>query len=458
MSTINFEDFNLEDINKITDMASHIKSLEKKLRRYELVFEYKSEAIEVVDAEGRILYVNKNFSELTGIPREERLGKNIYDVNPDSVLVQVLSQREPIFNAIATTQGSSGHGLLNGYPLFRDGELIGAFIFGKDYSQAVRLSQKLNERELYLKETSKRTSSYFFSDIVSHNPKIRDIIALARQVASTEDPVVLIGEIGTGRDLFAQAIHSASPRNNKPFFKIDCTKYSEKELDYELFGCEENSFPEAVTRKIGLLELVDGGTLFLENLQELPDSLQSNLIQILMDGKGVRLIASLNTPIKDSFYNGFINKDLFKYLKNHCISLPPLRERIDDIPDLVHLFISKSSKIIGKHVNGIRQEALELLKKYDWPGNVSELESVVMMIILTLDRDVITHDHVLSRLPLVFNEHIENRIMPLEEIEKISILNALKVYGDSLSGKKQAAEELQISLGTLYNKMKKYNL
>jgi len=244
MSTIvNNEGFSIEDIKKITDMAAHVKSLEKKLLGYEPVLDYANEAIEVVDEEGRILYLNKKWSELTGVTREERLGKNIYDINPGGVLVKVLSERKPIFDTITTTPGPKGHhGLSNVFPLFQDEELIGAVLIGKDYSQAVQLSQKLDERETYLQETYKRTSNYSFLDIISNNPKMRDIIALSRQAATTDNPVVLVGEIGTGRDLFAQAIHSGSPRTNKPFFQINCARSSEEKVNYELFGYEKIYF------------------------------------------------------------------------------------------------------------------------------------------------------------------------------------------------------------------------
>lgn len=458
----------LEEINKITDVASHIKLLEKKERIYEPVLEYSSDAIEVVDEKGNVLYYNQKFLEMLGIQNDDRRDKNIYEVNPDGVLAQVLTEKKPILNAITTTQGSKGHGLASGFPIFQDGELIGAVIYGKDYSQAIKLSHKLNERELYLTELYRRSSRYFFSDIITNNQKMKDIIVLARQISQNDNPVVIVGEAGTGKDLVAQAIHSTSLRNKKPFFKYKCTEFSDIDASHELFGYEKNAFPDATTSKIGLLELVSGGTLYLENLQELPATIQTKLIESLKDKRiyktggtepisiNVRVMASFDRPIKEVLHNGLINEGLYKFLKNHCILIPPLRERIDDIVDLVHYFIKRISKSSGKQVKGIRQEALELLKKYYWPGNVRELESVVRMMILTLDKELITLEHVLSRLPVEFNEKMENRILPLEEVERIAILNALKVHGDTLNGKKQAAEELQISLGTLYNKMRKY--
>lgn len=464
------EGFSLEDIDKITDVASHIKNLEKKLIRYEPALEYASESIIICNEKGNILYVNKKHLELTGLQRKDRVGKNIYEVNPNGLLAQVLTTKKPIFDVITTAQGTNGYGIANGYPLFQDEELIGAVIFGKDYSQAIQLSHKLSERELYLTEFYRRSSKYFFSDIITNNPKMQEIIMLARKVSQNENPVALVGETGTGKDLIAQAIHSTSNRNKKPFFKFNCTEFTEERTNYELFGYEKNAFPEATNLKLGLLELLSGGTIYLENIQELPASSQSKLIQFLRDGKlykiggtesisfDVRVIVSFNKPVKEVFINGLINEELYKYLINNCIHLPPLRERIEDIADLVHYFIKKISRNTGKQVKGIRQEALELLRKYSWPGNVRELETVVRMIILTLERDLITLEHVLSRLPVEFNEQIDNRILPLEEVEKIAILNALKVHGDTLNGKKQAAENLKISMGTLYNKLRKYGI
>jgi PAS domain S-box-containing protein len=461
---------NLEDISIITDVASQIKLLEEKTIRYEPVLEFASEGIEVTDEKGNILLVNDKFIEMTGIQRDERLHKNIFEVNPDGVLPQVLTKKEAILNAITTAPGMEGRGIANGYPLFKDGKFIGAALFVKDVSQAIQLSKKLNERETYLSEFYKRTSKYFFSDIVSNNSKMKDTLFLANQMAMNEEPVVLIGEDGTGRNIIAQAIHNGSSKNKKPFISFNCADFSEDKKHLELFGYKKNSNPEAVTDKIGLLEIVDGGTIYFENLQELAIPYQTKLIESLKKGRvtrigetkettiNVRVVASFKEPLLNYHVNGLINEELYEYMKNYCISVPPLRERVEDIPILVNSLIIKISKNAGKHVIGIKQDAMDLLLQYDWAGNLKELEMVMEMIILTLNKELITPEHVQSRLPFKFNKQIENRVIPLEEVEKISILNAIKVFGDSLQGKKKAAEALQISLGTLYNKMRKYDI
>lgn len=461
---------NFEDISIITDVASQIKLLEEKNIRYEPVLEYANEGIEVTDEKGNILLVNTKFTQMTGIQKEDRLHKNIFEVNPDGVLPQVLTKRVEILNAITTAPGMEGQGIANGYPLFKDGKFIGAALFVRDVSQAIQLSKKLNERETYLSEFYRRTSKYFFSDILSNNSIMKHTLFLANQMAVNKEPVVLIGEKGTGRNCLAQAIHNASPKNKKPFISFNCANFSEDKKHLELFGYKKNSNLDAATDKIGLLEIVNGGTIFLENLQDLSIPYQTKLIQGLVNGKvtrigdtketeiNVRVIASFKEPLSKYYTNGLINEELYEYFKNYCISVPPLRERQEDIPILVNLLIGKFSRETGKQILGIRQEAMDLLLKYEWPGNLKELEMVMNMIILTLDKELITPDHVLSRLPIKFNEQMDNRVIPLEEVEKISILNAIKAFGDSLQGKKKAAEALQISLGTLYNKMRKYEI
>lgn len=464
------EDLDIRDISKITEVESHIKSLESKLLLYEPVLEKLTDGIEICDEKGNILYANKKFFEMTGFAREERLSRNIFEVNPDGLLPQVLLKKEPIHDAITTAPGMEGRGLANAYPIIQEEQLIGAVLFAKDVTQAIQLSKKLNEREAYLTELYRRTTKYFFTDIISNNKKMKESVFLARQMARNDYPVVLIGESGTGKDVLAQAIHTASTRYRQPFIKFNCAQFSEEASNLELFGYDKNSFPEANTDKLGLLELTNGGTIYLENLQELSISIQSKLLKSLKKQKvyrvgawssipiNVRLIVSLNQSIENSKNHGLISEDLSQYLRNYCIFLPLLKERKEDIADLVHLFINQTSKITGKHVKGITPEALELLKKYNWPGNVSELKMLVKMIILTLEKGVITFDQVLSMLPTNFKEKIENTIMPLEEVEKVAIQNALKIYGDTLSGKKQIADTLQISLGTLYNKLKKYDI
>lgn len=466
--TGNDSGLNFEELEQITDVASHIKSLEIKSQLFALALEQTPEGIEICDDKGNILYLNKRFSQITGITREERIGKNIYDVNPDGVLVQVLERKKPILNAV--TSGKRGHDLANAYPIFYQDKFKGAIIISKDYSQAFQLSKRLNEREMYLKEIYRRTFQFTFSNIITNNKKLKGIIDILRVIATTDDPVLLIGEVGTGKSLFAEAIHSASNRNNKPYFKIDCADLADDRVEYELFGYEKNFFPEAYTTKVGLLELADGGTIYLENIQELSIPTQSKLIQSVTSGKtykygsnipisiSTRVIASFERPIKYYYYNGGISEDLYNYLENHSVNLPPLCERKEDIPDLVYFFISKIRNRTGKKIIGIRPDVLEILQEYDWPGNVKELKMIMEMIILTVETEVITSEHVISKLPVDFSEKIKSRIMSLEEIERITILKTLNYFENSLNGKKKAAEALQISLGTLYNKMKKYNI
>lgn len=464
------KDIEIEDIQKITELLSHIKLLEKKLLRYEPVLEYATESVQISDENGNIIFVNKNFTQSRGIPAEERIGKNIFELNPDGILAQVLRERKPIVNAITTAPGMNRYGLASAYPVFQGDEFLGAVIFGKDYSQTVHLSHKLDVRESFLTEMYRRTSQYSFLDLSCNSSRMKDTMRLIKEVAKNDNPLALIGEVGTEKEVLAQVIHSGSIRKNKPFFRFNCSMFTERKANYELFGYEKNAFPEAVTSKVGLLELVNGGTIFLENFHDLSISVQIKLFQSLKEEKilkigasipnaiDVRVIVSFNSAVGEIYNKGLVTDDFYYYLKNHCIEMPPLRERKEDISGLVHSCISKISKETGRQVKGINKDALDLLNKYDWPGNVDELELMIKMLLITYNTDTITMEQVLSKLPIEVNAQLDDKLLTLEEVEKIAILKAIRIYGNSVDGKKKAADALQVSLGTLYNKIRKYGL
>jgi PAS domain S-box-containing protein len=457
------------EIDQIIDMESYISLMKKKSLMYEPVLECMEEGIEACDEHGHIFYVNDRFLKLSGMQKEERLNQNILEVHPSGVLATVLNTRQPMMNAITTIPGREGQALASGFPLYENNNFVGAVLILKDVSQAVQLSIRLNQKESYLSEIYKQSTKHLFSDVIANEEKMKKLVGQARDMALQEMPILIQGDMGTGKDHFASAIHSISARNKKPFMKLDCSKSSDKEISYQLFGYEKNAFPDAEKSKIGLLELADGGTVYLDHLDKLPLSIQSKLVRSLKEKKvyrfggndpfpiQARLLASTNKNFKDCHESGLINEEFYHYLKEHCLHLPPLRERTKDIPDLVNMFISEFNHKLGKHLK-ITKEALDVLMNYSWPGNIKELKTTIMCMILKADSNMLTKDIVLSALPYEYVDSIQNSLMSLKEIEKLAISKALKFYGYSLNGKQKAAETLQISLGTLYNKMRDYDL
>jgi len=452
------------------DMKTLVSSINKKLEMIEPVLECMEEGIEVADEHGNIIYMNQKFIDLSDIDPETRLSQNIFDTNPSGILAQVLRERQPVLNAVTTMPGKEGTALVSSFPLYREGKFIGAVIIVKDVSQTVRLSKIVNQQESYLAEFYRQSTQYLLSDIVARDERMQQVLNKAREASQSDGCVVIEGEPGTGKDMLAEAIHSQSSRNKKPFFKFDCAKYSESEAITQLFGYEKNAFPEAFRSKVGLLELVDGGTLYFDHFDELSLNIQSRLVQCLKEKRMFRIggtepipiepriLVSTNSNLEERFENGFIHEDFFRIFVQHHIRMMPLRERTADIPDLIDTFIKEISSQLGKNVKGIARDALELMLDYSWPGNIKELKNLILCAVVKSDSEVLSRDLILSLLPFEYVDKQKYGVLPLKEMERRSIIRALEMFGTSLNGKKKAAEALQISLGTLYNKMREYGL
>ncbi len=456
--------------NELLILETVVGSLNKKMQLFEPVLETIEEGIEIVDEKGLVHFVNNNFTKLSGIDASERMHKNILDVNPNGIIAEVIRTKNPKINILTTTPGREGKAITSCHPLFIDGEFVGAIAIFKDISQVVDLSIRMNQQQSYLTEIYRQTARYVISDIVAEDKKMKDIIAKILKIAGSSLPIALLGEPGVGKDVIAEAIHLQSPRNNKPFIRFDCTEISDNEIKYRLFGYEKNAFPEAMANKVGCLELANGGTLYLDYLDKLSMPVQAELIHALKAGKAVkiggheeylmdlRIIASLNTSLVECYENGFLHEELFHYLHQTCIEIPPLRERKQDIPNLVNIFLKCYNQKFGKNIKRIEKEAIETLVDYSWYGNVKELKNVIRQIVMEDQDEIITKKIVLDKLPAEYSENFKNGIISLEEAERNMIVKALNHYGHTLKGKKQAANVLGVSLGTLYNKMRDYQI
>lgn len=461
---------NKNDTNELVIMKSVIGSLNKKMQLFDPVLEAINVGIEICDEEGNVLYVNKKFSELSGIPKEHRLHKNIFDVHPDGVIADVIRTKQTKLNMITSTPGREGKAITSGYPLLIEGELVGVLLIIQDISETISLSRKVNQQQAFLTEIYRQTAQFVIGDLVSEEPVIKNVIEEIIAHANKSIPIAVFGETGTGKNVVAEAIHLYSTRNDKPFLRFDCSKYSEKEKKYHIFGYEKNAFPEAVTDKIGQLQLINGGTLYLDHVEHLSLEVQTEIVQSIKEGRAksiggtslydvdLRLIVSANSSFKELYENGLISEELYEYINQNILELPPLRKRKKDIPNLVNVFIKKYREKYGKKIKGINKEAIELLMEYGWVGNIIELENTIKRIILRTNSEVITKELIMDSLPFDFGDSKKYGVSSLVEAEKKTILKAIEYYGNSLQGKKQAAEALQISLGTLYNKMREYKL
>ena len=311
---------------------------------------------------------------------------------------------------------------------------------------------------------------YTFKNIIGESPKIKKIFEIISDVSNTEANILIQGETGTGKELVARAIHYDSVRKNYPFVKVDCAALTETLLESELFGHEKGAFTGAIKDRVGRFRTADGGTIFLDEIGNIPITVQAKLLRVLQDCEfeavgsdkpvkvDVRIIAATNADLEENVEKGIFRRDLFYRLNVIRIFLPPLRERIDDISILASHFLSIYSKKNRKKVDRISSEALNNLTSYLWPGNVRELENVIERAVILCKGNVIEP----VDIPLYQGKTVSPMELsgkPLQElidqVERQIIINTLKLTD---SDKEKAAKILQISRAGLYNKLSKHKI
>jgi len=303
--------------------------------------------------------------------------------------------------------------------------------------------------------------------IVGENPQIKKIKQMIIKVAKGDFPILIEGESGTGKELVARAIHALSPRRKAPFTAVNCGAIPESLMESELFGHKRGSFTGAIRDHEGLFRASHGGTLFLDEIVEMPPHIQVKLLRVLQDWEvrplgdtksekvDVRVIAATNSSVEEALREGKLRYDLYYRLSFVYIKLPPLRDRIDDLPLLVEHLIQMYNRQFKRKIKGITPEALEVLSYHQWPGNVRELENIIGRAFALSQGDVIT----LSDLPPELRDGRElspsEGIMSVKEAEKELIQRALE---ETRGNKSKAAKLLGIGRKTLYVKIKKYNI
>jgi len=268
-----------------------------------------------------------------------------------------------------------------------EGSLQGA------YSKIKRLKDRLQAENIYLRQEAAREHNY--GEIIGQSGTLSQVLLRAEQVAAMNATVLLLGETGTGKGVLARAIHNSSARRDRPMITVNCTALPAYLIENELFGWERGESSGADVRQIGRLELADGGTILLDDIGGMPLELQSKLLRVIQDGElerlgspltikiDVRVIAASNRNLEQEVRGGRFLEDLFYRLKVFPITMPPLRQRKEDIPLLVHHFVAKFNSILGKQIEDVSRQTLDALQDYQWPGNVRELESVIERAVIT---------------------------------------------------------------------------
>jgi PAS domain S-box-containing protein len=341
---------------------------------------------------------------------------------------------------------------------------------------AERERERLQMQNLYLQEEIQ--SAHNFQEIVGQSPAVLGVLEQVRRVAPTEASVLITGETGTGKELFARAIHSASPRKDKPLIKVNCAALPTGLVESELFGHEKGAFSGAIARRMGRFELAQGGTIFLDEVGEIPAEVQVKLLRVLQEREfervggaaalkaDVRVIAATNRDLKKAVAAGTFREDLFYRLNVFPIALPPLRERQGDLPLLVRFLVEKFAQRIGRRIESVDRRTMERIGAYAWPGNVRELENVLeRAVILSGGGGVLEIDPKVFEAapPAVAHANAEagngaGEVTGLEDVERNHILAVLRRTNWVIEGPRGAATVLEMHPNTLRSRLKRLGI
>jgi formate hydrogenlyase transcriptional activator len=327
------------------------------------------------------------------------------------------------------------------------------------------LKNQLQAENKYLQEEIRLNHN--FDEIVSRSKRFHKVLQQIEQVASTDSTVLIMGESGTGKELIARAIHNISLRSRKPLVKVNCAALPANLIESELFGHEKGAFTGALERRTGRFELADGGSIFLDEIGELPVELQAKLLRVLQEGEferlgnartikvNVRVIAATNRNLEQAIEKKEFREDLYYRLNVFPVHCPPLRERKEDIPVLVKHFCQKHEGKIGKKISHIPASVMAALEAYDWPGNIRELENIIERALILSQNGALKYG---EWIPAEKRSIRPGALRKLEDVEKNHILEALKKTGWKVSGEKGAAKLLGLNATTLEARMKKWGI
>ena len=334
------------------------------------------------------------------------------------------------------------------------------------YGRLTEAKDRLEEERLYLE--SEIRAEYSFEDIVGKSAALRKVLGQIAIVAPTGSTVLLHGETGTGKELFARAIHNRSPRRERTFVRLNCAAIPSGLVESELFGHEKGAFTGALMQKRGRFELADRGTLFLDEIGDISLDLQPKLLRALQEQEferlgstktirvDVRLIAATHRDLQSMIRNNQFREDLFYRLNVFPIEIPPLRERHEDIPLLVHYFVLRHSRQMQKCVRSVPKQAMEALVNADWPGNIRELENFIERCVILTQGDELNVPR--AELKRASGRSVASAASSFEQAERQVIIDALRTASGRVAGKGGAAERLGLKRTTLQNKMRKLNI
>ncbi|MEG9464008.1 MAG: sigma 54-interacting transcriptional regulator, partial [Bacillus amyloliquefaciens] len=378
-----------KDITDAVELAEEVTNLKQIRTMLEAIIQSSDEAISVVDENGIGMLINKAYTKMTGLSESEVIGKPAStDISEgESMHLKVLGTRRPVRGVRMKVGPNKKDVIVNVAPVIVDGILKGSVGVIHDVSEIKTLTAELNRARQIIRTLE---AKYTFDDIIGTSEQMLVALEQAKLGAKTPATILLRGESGTGKELFAHAIHNESDRKYNKFIRVNCAALSESLLESELFGYEEGAFTGARRGgKKGLFEEANNGSIFLDEIGELTQSTQAKLLRVLQEKEiirvggakaisvNVRIIAATNVNIEKAMAEGAFREDLYYRINRYPISIPPLRQRKEDIEALSIRLIEKINQDYGRNVKGLTPNALRALSAYSWPGNVRELENVL---------------------------------------------------------------------------------
>lgn len=447
------------------------------------IINFSSDEIYVTDGKAITLRVNKAFEENSGIPLEMVIGKNVIDLEAQgyfkpSVTRLVMEKQNKV--TVLQEYKNKRKVLVTGTPVFDDSGAISRVIINtRDTNKLNILKAELEEIEnlknRYYQELLNMNADSTTDHIVAYSKSMTELLKMAKTVAEVDSTVLLLGETGVGKGLIARFIHENSPRKNNLFININCGAIPENLLESELFGYEPGAFTGAHRKgKVGKIELAHKGTLFLDEVGDLPSALQVKLLHVIQEGtitriggtKEIRLdvhfLAATNKSLAAMVQNGTFREDLFYRLHVIPLEIPPLRQRSEDIEPLTQKFLQKFNQKYGKN-KSFSPAALSFLTGYSWPGNVRELENLIERLVIVVGEEVIEPQHLpetikMANLANGWGDAIPGNLQPLEKIKEDVEKQILTKLYHQFKNTYKIAEFLKINQSTVVRKLNKYNI
>lgn len=436
-----------------------------------LILDSLYDGILIIDSEGIVRYINPAYTRITKVKERDILGKLLADVRSGSRLTDVVKNGKMELNT-HRKMGEVEY-LVNMVPIYgKKGKVIGGISLLNELNDVYKLTEKLNLSKIIIQNLKEHVKTlgngkYSFDDIIAVDEKSVELKEFAKRLALADSNVLITGESGVGKELYASAIHNFSPRKEFPFVAVNCASFEKNLIESELFGYEEGAFTGAKKNgKTGLFQLAQGGTLFLDEIGELEYGLQGKLLRVLQEKTirkiggtkeicvDVRLICATNKDLAQMVEEEKFRRDLYYRIAIMPINIPPLRERKGDIIPIAEKFLADLSQKYKKSIT-LSEGAAKALIEYNWVGNTRELKNIIEFTFNMAEEEIIRRRH----LPPMIAGNIQEdkNIIPLCEMikkaEKDYLKKVLEFYGNSVEGKKKAAKALGISLATLYNKL-----